>query len=240
MIKEEIIKSAKDEVLGCEIEHSNLGHMTIKDIRAGSDYLMVKLVQNNGNEREMAVNFILDKLSDSVVKDNLENYSNMYVASIKEERDAIRKAQEAEREAIAKAKELKKREEGRQRYIERITANFKKMKLTLDDYEKMDEEEVFLREHCSITAGLPDFLENYFMSQFPNSHPRIADSSKLTVGGYLSQWAVSAKINIRKSGRDCIPATLRKFVNDKYEITDTQLVLGLCSEYDLEIGGRKI
>mgnify|MGYP007032386064 CR=1 FL=1 len=33
MIKEEIIKNAKDEVLGCEIEHSNLGTMTIKDVR---------------------------------------------------------------------------------------------------------------------------------------------------------------------------------------------------------------
>ena len=240
MNRDELVKNLGN-LINRKVEHSNLGNLTITNTRLGSDYVMATLAQDNGNTRDMALGLILDKLSDSETKTLIKQYSDDYTQILKDEKIEKQRIAEEKAKELEQLKLKEKMEAKRQKQIERDIENFNKLKATLNkfDYEHMDEEEKFLREYCSVRVAIPDYLENYFKSLFPDSHPYVVDTSILSSGGFQKQWSIGASLHISKKGREHLPNGYHSRINDKYIINDTSFVLGLVREYELPIIGEK-
>lgn len=240
MNRDELVKSL-GELVNRKVEHSKLGGLTITNTRLGSDYVTATLVQDNGNVLDMALGLILDKLSDSETKTLIKQYSDDYTQILKNEKIEKQRIAEEQAKELERRKLKEKMEAKRQKQIERDIENFNKLKTTLvkSNYEYVDEEEKFLKEYCSVRVAIPDYLENYFKSLFPDSHPYVVDTSILSSGGFQKQWSIGASLHISKKGREHIPNGYHSRLNDKYIINDTSFVLGLVREYELPIIGEK-
>lgn len=95
----------------------------------------------------------------------------------------------------------------------------------------------WLAKHVgTITAALPDYLENEFKGYFgPDTPCRIVDSKKRGPAGYQSQWTKSFSVSLKKP--ELIPSLLTQHLNPKRTaVTDTNFVLDLIDNYGFKFG----
>lgn len=90
----------------------------------------------------------------------------------------------------------------------------------------------------TISAALPDYLLSSFESQFgTDANPTVVDSTKRTVGGFPTQWALSMKVSLPKKAQDSIPAVFFDCLNpNRTAITKTNLVWDLIDNYGFQFG----
>ena len=95
----------------------------------------------------------------------------------------------------------------------------------------------WLAKHAgTVTAALPDYLENEFKGYFGSETPcRVVDSKKRGPSGYQSQWTKSFSVSLKKPG--LIPNLLTEYLNPKRTaVTDTGFILDLVDNYGFKFG----
>lgn len=87
----------------------------------------------------------------------------------------------------------------------------------------------------TISAALPDYLENGFKQHFGNDTPcRVVNSRHRGPAGYQSQWSWSFKITLKDKD---VPSILIPHLNSKCDsISDTSFVWDLIDTYNFKFG----
>jgi hypothetical protein len=90
----------------------------------------------------------------------------------------------------------------------------------------------------TVSAAMPDYLLSSFERHFGKGHnPRVQDSTKRTVNGLPSQWALSMTASIKKNDLENIPTILTPHLNTAGKsIADTSFVWDLVDNYGFKFG----
>lgn len=173
----------------------------------------------------------------------VENYADFvsaYKAKIfAEESAAIRAKYEAKKAAKEKEALERKIEDMKASVIasaERLSAREHEDRIANEFYVSLG----YIAKHAKkFTAKMPDYLNNWFITQFGTEAERsLVDSTKRTVNGFPMQWALSMTISLDTN--DNMPAYLMQYLSSqKKEIKDianTEFVYDLVSDYGFKFG----
>lgn len=88
----------------------------------------------------------------------------------------------------------------------------------------------------TVTARLPDYLENIFVSHFgADAHRYVIDSSRRTVNGYKPQWTYSFQASVRN--RDVAPAMVLENLNEAgTKLANTSFIWNLIDNQEFKFG----
>ena len=98
----------------------------------------------------------------------------------------------------------------------------------------------WLAKHIgTLSAAMPDYLEAAFQRHFGTEAPhRAVDSSKRTVNGFPTQWALAFKASLPKVTE--IPATLTKYLNTTgTAIANTSFLWELIDNHGFKFGRKQ-
>lgn len=152
------------------------------------------------------------------------------------ERLAATQAKEAEKKAEAERKAEVKRQRVKEKAIKDFEALISRPKTTKqvnDFYCALG----WLAKHIgSVSAALPDYLEDSFVKHFGNvSSVRIVDSKKKTVNGNSMQWTFGFKATLQKI--DKVPAILVPYLSSSGKaIANTSFIWELIDSYGFQFG----
>lgn len=159
------------------------------------------------------------------------------------QRIADRKAREEAEAAEKKAREEKKAEEAYQKAKTKALKDFDDLANTARPISTIEEFYYslgYIAKHAgTVSAALPDYLEDAFKKYFGSEAPcRVVDSKKKGPAGYTSQWTWSFSISLKK------PETVPAFLQDKLNpsgksITDTSFVWDLVDNYGFQFGKKQ-
>jgi hypothetical protein len=156
------------------------------------------------------------------------------------QRIADRKAREEAVAAEKKAREEKKAEEAYQKAKTKALKDFDDLASTARPISTTEEFYYslgYIAKHAgTVSAALPDYLEDAFKKYFGSEAPcRVVDSKKKGPAGYTSQWAKSFSVSLKKP--EGMPSLLFKYINPKgTAVTDTDFVLDLVDNYGFQFG----
>lgn len=93
----------------------------------------------------------------------------------------------------------------------------------------------------SVYAAMPDYLEPYFIKQFGDEAPhRAVDSSKRTVNGFPTQWALGFTASIGKKDIDQLPANLTTYLSKTGKgLANTKFLWDLIENYGFKFGKKQ-
>lgn len=93
----------------------------------------------------------------------------------------------------------------------------------------------------SIYAAMPDYLEPCFIRQFGDDAPhRAVDSTKRTVNGFPTQWALSFTASISNKDIDQLPANLTTYLSKTGKgIANTRFLWDLVENYGFSFGKKQ-
>lgn len=159
------------------------------------------------------------------------------------QRIADRKAREEAVAAEKKAREEKKAEEAYQKAKTKALKDFDDLASTARPISTTEEFYYslgYIAKHAgTVSAALPDYLEDAFKKYFGSEAPcRVVDSKKKGPAGYTSQWTWSFGISLKK------PETVPAFLQDKLNpsgksVTDTSFVWDLVDNYGFQFGKKQ-
>jgi hypothetical protein len=156
---------------------------------------------------------------------------------------AERQAREEAKAAKKKAEEEKKATEKYEQMKAKALKDFEALTKTKKTFTEADGFYYTLgwlaRHVGTISAAMPDYLENAFISYFGADTPhRAVDSKKKTINGYPTQWAMSFKASLPRV--DCIPATLTQYLNPTGNaVTNTAFIWDLIDNYGFSFGKKQ-
>lgn len=156
------------------------------------------------------------------------------------EHQAIAEAKEAEK----KAEEERKAEIRFQKQKEKAIADFENLATKREKLTSFEDNFYYalgwLAKHIgSVSAALPDYLEDSFVKHFGNiSSARIVDSKKRTVNGNSMQWTFGFKATLRKI--DDVPAILIPYLSSSGKaIASTSFIWDLIDSYGFQFGNNQ-
>jgi hypothetical protein len=147
------------------------------------------------------------------------------------------------REAEKKAAEDKKNEEKYQKTVAKALKDFEtrsQAERVLSTADEFYYSLGWLTKHAgTVTAVLPDYLENAFTKYFGIETPhRVVDSKHRGPAGWQAQWSWSFTISIKKP--DLIPAFLSDKLNPSgNKVSDTSFVWDLVDNYGFQFGKKQ-
>ena len=100
----------------------------------------------------------------------------------------------------------------------------------------------WLAKHLkSVYAAMPDYLEPYFIKQFGSEAPhRAVDSSKRTINGFPTQWALGFTASIGKNDIDQLPANLTTYLSKTGKgLANTRFLWDLIENYGFRFGKKQ-
>lgn len=130
------------------------------------------------------------------------------------EEEKLRKEEEERKEA---QKQAKKAAEAFERTKKRMIEKFEERANQIYTFDTYGEQYYYsigwLASHIkTVTAALPDYLENAFIRHFGADVPRtVVDSSRKSINGFSSQWSYSFTAGLRDA--DCAPALIQENMN---------------------------
>jgi hypothetical protein len=178
-----------------------------------------------------------------ILLDTLLEAQTVYKADFIErehaQRIADRQAREEAKAASKKAEEDKKNEEKYQRTVAKAVKDFTaraQAERTVSTVDEFYYSLGWLTKHAgTVTAALPDYLENSFLGHFGNVPRRVVDSKHRGPAGWQAQWSWSFTIALKKP--DLIPAFLAGKLNpSKKAVSDTSFVWDLVDNYGFQFG----
>ena len=182
-----------------------------------------------------------DTLTDTLLEAQTA-FKEDFTARTQAQREAERLAQEQAREAAEKAEEEKRAEAKYKQQKESVTRAFDNL-IACTNTEPSDTDEFYyalgwLAKHAgTVSATLPDYLENAFIQHFgPETQRRVLDSKKRYPSGWTAQWAWSFTISLKKPKKlGVIPALLSDKLNPTGKmVSDTSFVWDLVDNYGFQ------
>lgn len=159
------------------------------------------------------------------------------------QRTADRLAYEQKKEAEKKAAEDKKNEEKYQKTVAKALKDFETHAQSERPLSAADEFYYalgWLVKHIgTVTAVLPDYLENAFARYFGAETPcRVVNSKHRGPAGWQPQWSWSFTASIKKS--DVVPALISEKLNPSgNKVSDTSFVWDLVDNYGFQFGKKQ-
>ena len=97
----------------------------------------------------------------------------------------------------------------------------------------------WLAKHVgTITAKMPDYLEEAFVKHFGDVERTVVDSTKVGPAGYTSQWRLSMEASLKKA--ENIPATLADYLSQNgKKVSKTSFVWSLVDDYGFKFGKKQ-
>jgi hypothetical protein len=97
----------------------------------------------------------------------------------------------------------------------------------------------WLSKHVgTITAKMPDYLEQAFIKHFGDVEHTAVDSTKVGPAGYTSQWHLSMEASLKKAEQ--IPAMLNDFLSQNgKKVSKTSFVWDLVDKYGFKFGKKQ-
>ena len=94
----------------------------------------------------------------------------------------------------------------------------------------------WLAKHVgTITAKMPDYLEDSFVGYFGDVERTVVDSTKVGPSGYTSQWRLSMEASLKKA--ESIPMTLIDYLGQNgKKVSKTSFVWSLVDDYGFKFG----
>lgn len=173
-------------------------------------------------------------------------YADMYEKHL--ELSALKRRADNQAEAEAKA-QAKKQEEIKKAEAKAVAAKVRAIKefdemvaqpKTVNVSSELYYSIGWLAKHIgTLSAAMPDYLEAAFIRHFGAEAPhRAVDSSKRTVNGFPTQWALSFKASLPKAAE--IPATLTQYLNTTgTAIANTSFLWELVDRYGFKFGKKQ-
>lgn len=153
-------------------------------------------------------------------------------------------ARQVAKEAAEKAEAEKKAEAKYKQQKEKALRDFDKLvartNAELSDIDEFYYTLGYIAKHVgTISAAMPDYLEDAFKKHFGSDAPcRVVDSKKKGPAGYTSQWTWSMGISLKNP--ETIPAFLQNKLNPAGKsITDTSFVWDLVDNYGFQFGKKQ-
>ena len=159
-----------------------------------------------------------------------------------EQRVADRLAREQAREAAKKAAEEQKNQEKYERTVTKAIKDFEAQAQATRAVSTADEFYYslgWLAKHAgTVTAALPDYLENSFVGHFGSVPRRVVDSKHRGPAGWQAQWSWSFTISFKKPKQvGVIPALVASKLNPSgNKVSDTSFIWDLIDNYGFQFG----
>ena len=237
----------REHLVGTKLNHNTYGIGVVTDVVASQalDTTYVEIQFAEGT-RKFGLQAVLNNTMCPVrIKDAeyaeafntaVELYTEWYWKGI----DLSAKKQMIVREAQKRADEEKKAELKYQRQKESSIKAFDRMVGQPREVSKLDGFYYalgWITKHMnSISAAMPDYLEDAFKSHFGADAPcRVVDSKHRGPAGWQSQWSWSFKISLKK--HDDMPSILVPYMSPSgKEITNTEFIWNLVDTYGFKFG----
>lgn len=157
-----------------------------------------------------------------------------------EEMEKEAEVQKLIKEAELKAKKEAEAQQKLQQKRDKIIHDLNQIKTTISDNNDFYTDLGWIAKHVgSISAAIPDYLENWFVHRFGSEAPkRVVNSKRKTVGGYSMQWSAGFAISFKKVKEDDIPASLYSQMKNN-KIHNTSLVFDLIENYGFTFGTKQ-
>lgn len=173
-------------------------------------------------------------------------YDDFKAANENIKRQEFLAAQEALRRNREEQKLEKKRKENEKKMAGMKTSAEKEMDNLINNREKKisKADEFFyslgwLAKHVgTVTAKMPDYLEESFIKHFGNVEHTIVDSTKVGPAGYTSQWRLSMEASLKKAQN--IPAVLTEYLSQNgKKLAKTSFIWSLVDDYGFKFGKKQ-
>ena len=184
------------------------------------------------------------KFTDESLRAVYDDFVEVHTTITTQLYNAEDEARRHEKDEAKKAERLKKAEANYEKLKEKSLRDFDE--LTKQARTKVTETDEFyyaigwLAAHAnSVSAALPDYLDDAFSKYFGVDTPRrVIDSKKRSPAGWQSQWSWAFKISLKKP--ETIPANFASYLGQSgKEITKTSFVWDLVTDYGFKFGKKQ-
>lgn len=239
----------RDRLVGTELVHRTYGSGVITNVVASQalDTTYAE-IDFSGEIRKFSLHAMLSspmcpiRITDPECVEAMNTATELYTEWHWKSVDLSAEKQMMAREAEKQAEEEKKAELKYQRQKESSIKAFDNQIAKTRDVSGLDEFYYALgwiiKHMNSISAVLPDYLENAFKNHFGVDTPcRVVDSKHRGPAGWQSQWSWSFKISLKKY--DDIPSILVPYISPSgKEITNTEFIWNLIDVYGFKFGKK--
>lgn len=248
-IEAEMVKAFGELAIGAEVISSAYGTGKVESYRGKTLDEMFVMVQFENEFKCFSVNHIVTvarfiKFVDSELNDSYNKLLVIHKELSEKKLAADRLARQLAKEAAEKAEAEKKAEAKYQQQKEKALKDFDKLvaraNVELSDIDEFYYALGYIAKHAgTVSAAMPDYLENAFKKHFGSDAPcRVVDSKKKGPAGYTSQWTWSLGISLKK--HETVPASLQSKLNPAGKsITDTSFVWDLVENYGFQFGKKQ-
>ena len=241
-------------VIGAEVYNHGSGYGRIVDCFApGTDTTFDSTIftvhfdnaADNDNKNYLAA-FAIEHgglvLSDGSLVDLWNDFRKQQYKLRAEYNKAVEDHQRREKEA--EAQKLKQQKLEKKRASLRTTAE-KELDNLLNSREVVTKADEFyymlgyLATHIgTLTAKMPDFLEESFVKHFGDVKRTVVDSTKVGPAGYTSQWRLSMEASLVKANE--IPAMLNPYLSTNgKKLSKTSFIWELVDDYGFKFGKKQ-
>lgn len=234
-----------DTIIGKEISHKAFGIGTIINGQISGPSAVIE-IDFGGETKRMVLSSMfgpsgfvtfVNESDEAIITDYYELMAAMQTQCYKAEDEDRKAAKDAERLEKKRAQAQARMASMKEKAIEEVDAI-----LAGDEKVEITEANEFyytlgwLAAHCgTVTARMPDYLEDAFVRHFGDVERTVVDSTKVGPSGYTSQWRLSLDMSLVKADR--IPATLDNFLNPaRKKVSKTSFVWQLIDDFGFRFG----
>lgn len=246
----ELIETVGNFVMGAEVEHRayglgkviNYSGATLENIAVEIEFIettkkfsLQHIITVGGN----FVNFA-NAAEVKIIWDEAAAVHNTLTQQVKDAKNIL---VQLERKSVKLAEEAKRADARLQAVKTKALKDFQTRAQHLVPQNETDEFYYalgWITKHCgTVTAALPDYLENAFNQHFgPEAPRRVMDSKKHYPSGWQAQWAWSFTLSLKKI--DDVPCIIAdKLSPSGKTISDTSFVWELVDNYGFQFGKQQ-
>lgn len=247
-VEAEMVTDFAATAIGAKVTNKVFGDGKVTAIAGNTFDLMILTIEfAEDTKRFQASAAILTTKTMAFADEELAQlYADMYEKHL--ELSALKRKADNQAEAEAKA-QAKKQEEIKKAEAKAAAAKVRAIKefdemvaqpKTINVSSELYYSIGWLAKHIgTLSAAMPDYLEAAFTRHFGAEAPhRAVDSSKRTVNGFPTQWALSFKASLPKAAE--IPATLTQYLNTTgTAIANTSFLWELVDNHGFKFGKKQ-
>ena len=246
---DELTKAFCQYINGAMITYITFGKGVVTEASGDKfDEIIITATFDSGETKRLSLHHTINnpKLASFHSQDYVDNYNSAFelYTTLSKKRTELRVTELSEKRAADKKAEADKRAEIQyEKQKEKSIKAFERMTNKEEDVEQVDEFYFalgWLAKHVgTVSAALPDYLENAFVKYFGNDAPcRVVDSKKRGPAGYQSQWTWSFKASLKK--HESIPSYLvSKLSESGKDISDTSFIWSIVDNYGFKFGKKQ-
>lgn len=238
-----------NNILNREVDHIKYGKGTIvscsvnycAEISAERPYDVMVDIKFGNDTKKFSLSRVLESKSLTMKNDSM--LSSEFVRINNEIREDIAEKERLKQEELAEQRRLEKIRLQMQKFEEKKERDLKKLRtLTPEKLNKvLGSPDTYykqlgwiVRHVRRLHAGMPDYMEDWFVSNFGDVDRNVSDSNKKTPGGFISNWALSFTMEF--DSEVPYPLNTKCTGKNKKIISNVRFIWGLLDDHNLKFG----